>query len=333
MNKKVLITGSEGFIGSHLTERLVKEGYDVKALVLYNSFNNHGWLEDIPKKIKNNIEIVLGDIRDSHGVENVVKGCNRILHLAALIAIPYSYQSPQSYVETNIMGSLNLLQAAKKNNIEKFIHTSTSEVYGSAQYVPIDENHPLEGQSPYSASKIGADQIAMSFFRSFNTPVAILRPFNTYGPRQSARAIIPTIISQLMSKKKKILLGSLKPTRDFSFIEDTVTGFISSLESRRNLGEIINVGSSYEISMKDLVKKISKLMNKDVLISLDKKRVRPELSEVDRLVCQNKKAKKFLNWKPKYSGSKGLELGLKKTISWYTDPENLKKFKSSIYNI
>ncbi len=333
MNKKVLITGSEGFIGSHLTERLVKEGYDVKALVLYNSFNNHGWLEDIPKKIKNSIEIVLGDIRDPNGVEQIVRGCNSILHLAALIAIPYSYLSPQSYIETNIIGTLNLLQAANRNNIEKFIHTSTSEVYGTAKYVPIDENHPLEGQSPYSASKIGGDQIAMSYFRSFNTPVAILRPFNTYGPRQSARAIIPTIISQLTNKNKKISLGSLKPTRDFSFIEDTVEGFVSSLKSKKNIGEIINVGSGYEISMKNLATMIAKLMNKDILISLDKQRLRPKLSEVDRLVCQNKKAKKVLNWKPKYPESKGLEAGLKKTINWYTNPENLKKFKSGIYNI
>tara|TARA_Y100000816_G_C26099758_1_gene582594 strand:+ start:171 stop:1196 length:1026 start_codon:yes stop_codon:yes gene_type:complete len=333
MKNKILITGSEGFIGSHLTERLVRDGYNVKALVLYNSFNNHGWLEDIPKEIKNNVEIVLGDIRDTHGIDEIVRDCNKIMHLAALIAIPYSYQSPFSYIETNIVGTLNLLQAARKFKIEKFVHTSTSEVYGTAKYVPINEDHPQEGQSPYSASKIGADQIVSSFYRSFNAPVTILRPFNTYGPRQSARAIIPTIVAQLAANKKKISLGSLKPTRDFSFIEDTIEGFVKSMDSKKNLGDVFNIGSGYEISMKELVVIISKIMKKETPTTLDIKRIRPKLSEVQRLVCDNKKSKKVLNWKPKYSGKIGLEKGLRKTIEWYKNPENLKKFKSNSYNI
>lgn len=332
-NKKILITGSEGFIGSHLTERLVKDGYNVRALVQYNSFYSYGWLEDLGKDIKKDIEIVMGDIRDTHGVKKNVKGCNKILNLAALIAIPYSYNSPQSYVETNILGTLNLLQAAQELKIEKFVHTSTSEVYGTARYVPIDEDHPLNGQSPYSASKIGADQLALSFFNSFETPVTILRPFNTYGPRQSARAIIPTIISQLADNKTRISLGALSPTRDFSYIEDTINGFVKSLTSKKNLGLVTNIGSGFEISMKELVFLISDLMGKEVAIKLDKERIRPKKSEVERLLCSNLKAKKILKWKPSYIGLTGLKKGLRKTINWYLKDENIKKFKSGVYNI
>ncbi len=330
---KILVTGSEGFIGSHLTEKLVREGYKVKALVQYNSFNSYGWLEDVDRDIRDDLEIVMGDIRDPENTRSIIKGTNKILHLAALIAIPYSYHSPQSYIETNILGTLNILQASRDLNVEKIIHTSTSEVYGTAKYTPIDEEHPLQGQSPYSASKIGGDQIALSFYRSYKTPVSILRPFNTYGPRQSARAIIPTVISQIANNKKTISLGSLSPTRDFSYIEDTVQGFLKSMNSSKNIGQVINIGSGFEITMKDLVELISKLMKRKVIVKSDKIRVRPKKSEVERLICCNKKAKKILDWKPYKSGLKGLESGLRKSIKWYQKKENLKKFKSEIFNV
>ena len=333
MTKKILVTGSEGFIGSHLVEKLIISGHNVKAFVLYNSFNNYGWLDEIPKKIKNEVEVVMGDIRNYDVVNSSMKDCHSVINLAALIAIPYSYVSPHSYVDTNVKGTLNLLQAAKEKNIRKFIHTSTSEVYGTAKYVPINEKHPLNGQSPYAASKIGADQLAMSFYYSYDIPVSILRPFNAYGPRQSARAIIPTIISQIANNKSKIRLGSLTPTRDYTYVTDIADAFVKSVNSNKNNGEIINLGGGFEISMGDVAIKISKLMNKEITIIEDKKRLRPRLSEVQRLRSDFSKAKKILNWRPDHFGLRGFNAGLKKTIKWYMNPLNLEKYKSDIYNL
>lgn len=326
-DKKVLVTGADGFIGSHLVEALVKDGAKVKALSLYNSFNNWGWLENI--NCRDNIEILSGDIRDPHFCLDITKDIDIIFHLAALIAIPYSYIAPDSYIDTNIKGTLNICQAALKNGCQRLIHTSTSEVYGTAQYVPIDEKHPLQPQSPYSATKIGADSIAMSFFNSFNLPVIIARPFNTYGPRQSARAVIPTIITQLAAGKKHLKLGDLRPTRDFNYVEDICNGFIALAKSENIIGEIINLGSNHEISIGDLSNLISRLMNSDVKINQENKRTRPSKSEVFRLCCDNAKAKKLINYQPNHT----LEQGLEKTIEWYTDAENLKKFKTEIYNV
>ncbi|NTZ20262.1 SDR family NAD(P)-dependent oxidoreductase [Paenibacillus sp. JMULE4] len=332
-NKKILVTGADGFIGSHLTEELVRQGCSVRAFVYYNSFNSWGWLDHSPADIKNQIEVFAGDIRDPYGVREAMKGCDVVLHLAALIAIPYSYHSPETYVDTNIKGTLNVVQAAKELGIEKVVHTSTSEVYGTAKIVPITEDHPLNGQSPYSASKIGADQIAMSFFSSFNTPVAIIRPFNTYGPRQSARAVIPTIITQIANGSRKLKLGATHPTRDFNYIKDTVSGFISVAESNQAIGEVINIGSNYEISIHDTVQLIAKLMGTDVEIISDAERLRPEKSEVERLWADNTKAKNIVSWTPKYSGLEGLTNGLKETIDWFTREENLKAYKADVYNI
>lgn len=329
---KVLVTGSEGFIGSHLTEELLRQGYEVKAFVLYNSFNSLGWLEDLPENLKKNLEVFTGDIRDPNGVREAVRGCDAVLHLAALIAIPFSYHSPDSYVDTNVKGTLNIVQAAKEFNI-KVIHTSTSEVYGTAEYIPIDENHPLKGQSPYSASKIGADQIAMSFFNSFDTQVSIIRPFNTFGPRQSARAVIPTIITQILNGEKILKLGSLHPTRDFTYIDDTVSGFLSALNTEAGIGEIINLGSGFEISIEETVKKIAQVCEVNVEITSDNVRLRPKKSEVDRLFSDNTKAKKLLNWSPSSSSEEGFKIGLQKTIEWLSVEENLKKYKSDIYNV
>ena len=331
--KKILVTGADGFIGSHLTETLVKQGYSVKAFVYYNSFNSWGWLDELDEKVKNSIEIFSGDIRDPNGVRKAMSDCETVLHLAALIAIPYSYHSPDTYIDTNIKGTLNIVQAAKDLNIQKVVHTSTSEVYGTAQFVPITEEHPLKGQSPYSASKIGADQIAYSFFASFNTPITILRPFNTYGPRQSARAVIPTIITQIASGKKKIQLGATSPTRDFNFVEDTVSGFISAMKSKSTDGEVINIGSNFEVSVNDTANLISELMNQKIEWEVDNNRIRPTNSEVERLWASNTKAKTLLGWEPKYSGLEGLRLGLQKTIDWFINKENLKKYKINIYNI
>ncbi|MCL6586719.1 MAG: NAD-dependent 4,6-dehydratase LegB [Anoxybacillus sp.] len=328
---KVLVTGADGFIGSHLTEELVRKGYDVKAFVYYNSFNSWGWLDHSP--LKNEFEVFAGDIRDPHGVRHAMQGCDIVLHLAALIAIPYSYHSPDTYVDTNIKGTLNILQAARELNIQKVVHTSTSEVYGTAQYVPIDENHPLQGQSPYSASKIGADQMAIAFYRSFQTPVAIIRPFNTYGPRQSARAVIPTIITQIASGKKKIKLGSLRPTRDFNYIKDTVAGFISIMESERAIGEVINIGSNFEVSIGETASLIAEIMGVDIEIETDDVRVRPEKSEVERLWADNSKAKTLLGWEPKYGEKEGFKRGLKETVEWFTDERNLSQYKADVYNI
>lgn len=333
MTKKILVTGSEGFIGSHVVELLVNKGYSVKAHVLYNSFNSYGWLESLSKDLKNNIEIVMGDVRNFDSVKNSIKNCNRVINLAALVAIPYSYISPDSYVETNIKGTLNLLQAAREEKIEKFIHTSTSEVYGTAQFVPINEKHPLNGQSPYAASKIGADQMAIAYYRSFETPVSIIRPFNAYGPRQSARAVIPTIISQLANNIKNIKLGSLTPTRDFTYVTDIAEAFIAAINSKSNNGHVMNLGGGFEISVGDLANKIANLMNKEINITEDKKRLRPKLSEVERLKSDYSKAKKILKWKPKFEGKKGFEKGMLKTIKWYLDEENLKKYKSDQYNV
>ncbi|WP_061214972.1 NAD-dependent 4,6-dehydratase LegB [Syntrophomonas wolfei] len=332
-NKKILITGSDGFIGSHLTEALVRMGCNVRAVVYYNSFNSWGWLDDSPEEIKKELNVFAGDVRDPHGMKNAMQGCDVVFHLAALIAIPYSYHSPDTYVDTNIKGTLNILQAARELGIEKVIHTSTSEVYGTARYVPIDEEHPLQGQSPYSATKIGADQIALSFYRSFDTPVSIIRPFNTYGPRQSARAVIPTIITQIAAGQRELRLGSLHPTRDFSYINDTVKGFIAVAESENSLGEVINIGSNYEVSIADLVQTITAIMKADIQINTDDNRIRPEKSEVERLWADNKKAAHLTGWQPQYAGMEGLKRGLQETIDWFSDPNNLKRYKTGVYNI
>lgn len=331
--KKVLVTGADGFIGSHLVEELIKQGYSVKAFVLYNSFNSWGWLDHSPKNILDNLEVFAGDIRDSYGVKEAMKGCDTVLHLAALIAIPYSYHSPATYVDTNIKGTLNVIQAAKELEITKVVHTSTSEVYGTAQFVPITEDHPLQGQSPYSASKIGADQIALSFYYSFGTPVAIIRPFNTYGPRQSARAVIPTVITQIANGQRKIKLGALHPTRDFNYVKDTVQGFIKIAESEKSVGEVINIGSNFEISIGDTVKLIAEAMGVEIEIETDQIRLRPEKSEVNRLWADNTKAKKIVGWDPEYGGRAGFKLGLQETAEWFMNPANLLGYKSDRYNI
>ena len=325
--KKVLITGADGFIGSHLTEMLVAQGYEVKALSQYNSFNNWGWLEKI--NCKNNVQILTGDIRDADYCKKITQNVEIIFHLAALIGIPYSYISPSSYVETNVQGTLNICQATKDNRISRLVHTSTSEVYGTAQYVPIDEKHPLQPQSPYSASKIAADAMAMSFFNSFNLPVTIARPFNTYGPRQSARAIIPTIITQIASGKKEIKLGELSPTRDFNYVEDCCRALILISECENTIGETINIGSNTEISISNTFNLIKELMSSDATCSNDQQRNRPKKSEVYRLWCDNKKIKKLVGFKPQTS----IREGLKKTIDWITEKEILKMYKSEIYNI
>lgn len=331
--KKILVTGADGFIGSHLTEQLVREGYDVKAFVLYNSFNSWGWLDESSADIKKELEVFAGDIRDAHGVKTAMEGCDAVLNLAALIAIPYSYHSPDTYVDTNVKGALNVVQAARELGIEKVVQTSTSEVYGTAQFVPITEEHPLQGQSPYSASKIGADQIALSFYRSFGTPVALIRPFNTYGPRQSARAVIPTIITQLLNGKRKIKLGALSPTRDFNYVKDTVQGFISVMNSPKSIGEVINIGSNFEVSIGETAKIIAEAMDVEIEIETDEVRLRPEKSEVNRLWADNSKAKELLGWEPKYGGRDGFKRGLKETIDWFADKENLKRYKADVYNI
>jgi len=332
-NKKILVTGADGFIGSHLTEELVRQGYDVRAFVYYNSFNSWGWLDSSTKQIRESLDVFSGDIRDPHGVRKAMQGCDVVLHLAALIAIPYSYHSPDTYVDTNIKGTLNVVQAARELGVEKVVHTSTSEVYGTARFVPITEDHPLQGQSPYSATKIGADQIAMSFYNAFGTPVATIRPFNTYGPRQSARAIIPTVIIQIANGKRSIKLGSLHPTRDFSYVKDTVCGFIAVAESDRSVGEVINVGSNYEISIGETARLIAEVMGAEIEIETEDIRIRPEKSEVERLWADNSKAKELLGWEPAYGGREGFKRGLEDTAAWFTDPENLKRYKADIYNI
>lgn len=332
-NTRILVTGADGFIGSHLVEALVNLGYSVRAFVLYNSFNSWGWLDQVSPKVRGSIEIFSGDIRDPYGVKEAMKGCDVVMHLAALIAIPYSYHSPETYVDTNVKGTLNVLQASKELGVGKVIITSTSEVYGTARYVPINEEHPLQGQSPYSATKIAADQLAFSFFTSFNLPVTIVRPFNTYGPRQSARAIIPTIITQIASGSRKVKLGSISPTRDFNYVEDTVSGFISAMLSDKAMGEVINIGSNFEVSVGDMSKIIAEIMNVEIEIVSDEDRLRPEKSEVERLWADNSKALRLINWSPKYAGLTGFRSGLSKTIDWFLNPENLKQYKTGIYNL
>ncbi len=335
---RVLITGADGFIGSHLTEHLIQEGYEVRAFVYYNSFNSWGWLDQSEATLKDQIEIFSGDIRDPNGVRVAMQNCDAVIHLAALVSIPYSYHSPDSYIETNVKGTLNVVQSARELGIERIIHTSTSEVYGTAKFVPITEDHPLQGQSPYSASKIGADYIAKSFFYSFDTPVTILRPFNTYGPRQSARAVIPTIITQIVNSDTTIAtpevrLGSLTPTRDFNFVKDTVRGFSAALKSDRGFGEVINIGSNYEVTIAEVAEIIAEVMNTQIQIITDDVRLRPDNSEVERLQASNKKADDLLNWQPKFGGKEGLRKGIEKTVEWFSRPENIKRYKSSIYNI
>lgn len=329
VGKKVLITGADGFIGSHLTEALLDAGTNVKAFVYYNSFNSWGWLDTLSKDILSKIEIFSGDIRDPNGVREAMKHVDIVFHLAALIAIPFSYHSPDSYVDTNIKGTLNVLQAARCVNCEKVLVTSTSEVYGTAQYVPIDEKHPFQGQSPYSASKIGADRIAESFYRSFNLPVTIVRPFNTYGPRQSARAVIPTIITQLLSGKTEIKLGSIHPTRDFNYVKDTVAGFVSIAKSDSTVGEEINIATEKEISVGELANELIKQINPKAIIITDNMRLRPENSEVERLLGSNKKITALTDWSPKFDLSKGIA----ETVEWFKKSENSCRYKSEIYNV
>lgn len=327
MNKNILVTGADGFIGSHLTEALVKRGYRVKAFALYNSFNNWGWLDTLSPDIMENVEVFTGDIRDPNGVRTAMRGVEQVFHLAALIAIPFSYYSPDSYVDTNIKGTLNVLQAARDFELEKVLVTSTSEVYGTAQYVPIDEKHPFQGQSPYSATKISADRLAESFYRSFNLPVSIVRPFNTYGPRQSARAVIPTIISQLLAGKEEIQLGSLTPTRDFNYVKDTAAGFIAIAESDQTIGQEINIATQKEISIGQLAEEIIAQINPKARIVCDEQRLRPEKSEVNRLLGCNKKIKELTDWKPRYT----FQEGISETIAWIRS--NLNVYKTDIYNV
>lgn len=325
--KKVLVTGADGFIGSHLTESLLEKGYDVKAFAYYNSFNTWGWLDTLPADKLKEIEVFTGDIRDPNGVREAMKGVDEVFHLAALIAIPFSYHSPDSYVDTNIKGTLNVLQAARQLETQRILVTSTSEVYGTAQYVPIDEKHPYQGQSPYSATKIGADRLAESFYRSFEMPISIVRPFNTYGPRQSARAVIPTIISQLLAGKEEIKLGSLTPTRDFNYVKDTAAGFIAIAESDRTIGEEINIATQQEISIGDLAKEIISQINPRASVICDEQRLRPEKSEVNRLLGSNDKIKALTGWKQQYT----FEQGIAETIAWIR--EHMEAYKPDIYNV
>ena len=328
-NKKVLVTGSDGFIGSHLVERLLEDGCKIKAFVYYNSFNSWGWLDSLSKDKLENIEVFAGDIRDPNGVEMAMNGCDLVFHLAALIAIPFSYHSPDSYVDTNIKGTLNILQSARKLGVEKVLVTSTSEVYGTAQYVPIDENHPFQGQSPYSATKIGADRLAESFYRSFDLPVVIVRPFNTYGPRQSARAVIPTIITQLLTGTTEIRLGSLEPTRDFNYVKDTTNGFVEIAKSDHTVGEEINIATGVEISVGEMASELISQINPSAKIVSDNDRLRPTKSEVNRLLGCNKKLLSLTSWTHQYDLAKGLE----ETIEWFRVSENLSKYKANIYNV
>ncbi len=331
--KKILVTGADGFIGSHLVEHLVAQGFDVRAFVLYNSFNTWGWLDHASLEVRQSIEVVAGDIRDPYGVKAAMSGCDVVLHLAALIAIPYSYHSPDTYVDTNVKGTLNIVQAARELGIERVVHTSTSEVYGTALFVPITEEHPLQGQSPYSASKIGADQMALSFFSSFETPVTVIRPFNTYGPRQSARAVIPTIITQIASGMREIKLGATHPTRDFNYVNDTVRGFLSVAESDAAVGQVVNVASNFEISIADTAALIAEAMGADVEFVCDAERLRPAASEVERLFGSNSKVLELTGWQPEYGGGEGFRRGLTETAEWFTNPANLALYKAGQYNI
>ena len=331
--KRILVTGADGFIGSHLTEALVSLGFQVRAFVLYNSFSSWGWLDHVDAQVREAIEIFAGDIRDPNGVRKAMEGCEEVFHLAALIAIPFSYHSPDTYVDTNVKGTLNVLQAARDLGIRRIVHTSTSEVYGTARFVPITEEHPLQGQSPYSATKIAADQLAYSFYAAFNVPIVIARPFNTYGPRQSARAVIPTIIGQIASGSRLLKIGAVHPTRDFSHVADTVAAFIAAMSSEEGVGEVVNFGSNFEISIGDTAHLIAELMGVDVELKMDSDRLRPEKSEVERLWADNEKAKRLLGWAPSFSGVDGFRRGLFETISWFSDPVNLVRYKTDRYNI
>jgi dTDP-glucose 4,6-dehydratase len=335
MKKKVFITGADGFIGSHLCEAVVQAGFSVRALVLYNSFNSRGWLDHCAQYIEPEIEVMPGDIRDPYFVKQAMKGCDVVLHLAALIAIPYSYHSPDSYVDTNIKGTLNVLQAARELNVSRVVHTSTSEVYGTARFVPITEEHPLQGQSPYSATKIGADQLALSFYSSFGLPVTIARPFNTYGPRQSARAVIPSIIIQLAKNRgsQPIRLGALDPTRDFNFVSDTVTGFLSLMTAENVSGQVFNFGSNFEVSIGETAQLIAEVMEIPLSIESEAVRLRPQRSEVERLWADNRKAREWLNWTPQYAGRDGLRRGLQETVAWFSSPEIARGYKADVYNV
>lgn len=332
-HKRILVTGSDGFVGSHLVEHLLEEGYDVRAFVFYNSFNSWGWLDTLPETVKRSLDVFAGDVRDPHGVKKAMTGCDAVMHLAALIGIPYSYHSPDSYVDTNVKGALNILQAARELGVKRVLHTSTSEVYGTARFVPITEDHPLQGQSPYSATKIGADQLALSFYQSFGTPVTVVRPFNTYGPRQSARAVIPTIITQIAQGAKKLKLGSLHPTRDFSFVKDTARAYTAVLNSPKSVGEVINFGSNFEISIGETARIIKQLMGSKIKIESDDTRKRPAKSEVERLWADNSKAKKLTGWTPRCGGRAGFEKGLTETIRWFQKSGHLVQYKTHLCNI
>ncbi|MEW5772896.1 MAG: NAD-dependent 4,6-dehydratase LegB [Thermodesulfobacteriota bacterium] len=331
--KKILVTGSDGFIGSHLVEELVRRGHDVRAFVLYNSFNSWGWLDRSEPAIRDSLDVFCGDVRDPNGVRAAMRGCDVVLHLAALIAIPYSYHSPDTYVDTNVKGALNIVQAARDLGVERVVHTSTSEVYGTARFAPITEEHPLQGQSPYSASKIGADQIALSFHKSFDTPVAVIRPFNTYGPRQSARAVIPTVMTQIRAGARRIKLGSLHPTRDFNYVADTVRAFIAVAECDAAVGEVVNSGSAFEVTIGDTARLIAEVMGADIEIVCDEQRIRPGKSEVERLFASNDKLRALTDWTPQYAGLDGFRRGLAETAAWFADPENLKMYKAGIYTL
>jgi len=330
-NKKILVTGADGFIGSHLVEHLAAQGHDVRAFVLYNSVGSHGWLDSA--QLPASVEFVAGDIRDAQSVRAAVQGCQVVLHLAALISIPYSYRAPESYLDTNVRGTMNVLQAARDLRVDRVVHTSTSEVYGTARFVPITEEHPLQGQSPYSASKIAADQMATAYFSSFGVPVAIMRPFNTYGPRQSARAVIPTVISQIAAGTRTLRLGALHPTRDFNYVGDTVRAFVATAEADSAVGEVINVGSNFEISVGDAARLIAEVMGVRVTVELDEGRLRPQSSEVERLWADNAKARRLLAWEPEFGGREGLRRGLEKTVAWFRDERNLRLYRPAEYSI
>lgn len=330
---RILVTGADGFIGSHLVEALSVTGADVRPFVFYNSFNSWGWLDHVDPAVRARLDVFAGDIRDPHGVHEAMRGCDVVLHLAALVAIPYSYHSPATYIETNVMGTLHVVQAARAHGVARVVHTSTSEVYGTARTVPIDESHPLWGQSPYSASKIGADQIAYSFFTSFGVPVVTVRPFNTYGPRQSARAVIPTVITQIAAGQRTLRLGALSPTRDFNYVDDIVAGFIAAATATTGVGETVNLGGSHEISIGDAVREIAELMDKDVTIETDEARLRPAGSEVERLWADSRKATALFGWRPQHAGLDGFRRGLTRTIEWFTKTENLARYKPERYNV
>ena len=331
--RKILVTGADGFIGSHLCEHLVAAGYAVRAFVYYNSFGHRGWLDSSPPEVRDALDFFAGDIRDPHGVRTAMRGCDTVLHLAALIGIPYSYHSPDAYVDTNVRGTLNVVQAARDLGVERVVHTSTSEVYGTAQFVPISEEHPLQGQSPYSATKIGADQIALSFQRAFGTPVAVIRPFNTFGPRQSARAVIPTVISQIAAGQRQVRLGSLHPTRDFSYVSDTVRGFVEMARHEAAVGQVVNIGSGFEISIGDTARLIAEIMGAEIEISCEAERTRPRDSEVERLWADTGLARRLLGWEPEFGGVDGFRRGLANTIEWFRQSENMARYHPQRYQV